>query len=85
MLITIFKYLIQVIKNSVIFVQQKDKDMQDIKIGLKFKLVSTNRTYEVTRTTSVSVFFKDITRTPIWREDKTTFLNKFNLGFEVLS
>ena len=55
----------------------------DIQIGLRFKLTKTGRTYEVTRVTEVSVFFKDIDRSPIWREAKTTFLNKFNLGFEL--
>ena len=55
----------------------------DIQIGLRFKLTKTGRTYEVTRVTEVSVFFKDINRSPIWREAKTTFLNKFNLGFEL--
>jgi hypothetical protein len=56
---------------------------QEIKVGLKFKLTKTGRTYEVTRISNVSVWFKDITRTPIWREAKTTFLNKFNNGFEL--
>ncbi len=55
---------------------------QEIKVGLKFKLTKTGRTYEVTRISDVSVWFKDLTREPIWREAKTTFLNKFNLGFE---
>jgi len=55
---------------------------QEIKVGLKFKLTETGRTYEVTRISDVSVWFKDLTREPIWREAKTTFLNKFNLGFE---
>ena len=55
---------------------------QEIKVGLKFKLTKTGRTYEVTRISDVSVWFKDITRTPIWREAKTTFLNKFSNGFE---
>jgi hypothetical protein len=57
---------------------------QEIKVGLKFKLTKTGRTYEVTRISNVSVWFKDITRTPIWREAKTTFLNKFNNGFELI-
>jgi hypothetical protein len=55
---------------------------QEIKVGLKFKLTKTARTYEVTRVSDVSVWFKDLTRDPIWREAKTTFLKKFNLGFE---
>jgi hypothetical protein len=60
------------------------KTQQEIKVGLKFKLTKTGRTYEVTRISHVSVWFKDITRTPIWREAKTTFLNKFNNGFELI-
>jgi len=60
------------------------KTQQEIKVGLKFKLTKTGRTYEVTRISNVSVWFKDITRTPIWREAKTTFLNKFNNGFELI-
>jgi hypothetical protein len=55
---------------------------QEIKVGLMFKLTKTGRTYEVTRISDVSVWFKDLTRDPIWREAKTTFLAKFNLGFE---
>jgi hypothetical protein len=55
-----------------------------IKVGLKFKITKTGRTYEVTRVSNVSVWFKDVTRTPIWREAKTTFLNKFNNGFEII-
>ena len=55
---------------------------QEIKVGLKFKLVKTGRTYEVTRISDVSVWFKDLTRDPIWREAKTTFLNRFNLTLE---
>lgn len=57
---------------------------KDIKIGLKFKLVETGRTYEVTRISNVSVWFKDLTRDFKLREAKTTFLNKFNNGFEII-
>lgn len=59
-------------------------EAQEIKVGLKFKFVKTGGTYEVTRISDVSVWFKDLTREPIWRESKTTFLKKFNsnLGFE---
>ena len=57
---------------------------QEIKVGLKFKLIKTGRTYKVTRISNVSVWFKDITRDPVWREAKTTFLNKFNNGFEII-
>ena len=57
---------------------------QDIKVGLKFKLIKTNRTYEVVRVSDVSVWFKDVTREPIWREAKTTFINKFNSGFQLI-
>jgi hypothetical protein len=55
---------------------------QEIKVGLKFKLPKTGRTYEVTKMSNVSIWFKDITREIIWREAKTTFLRKFNYGFE---
>jgi len=58
-------------------------NIQEIKVGLKFKLTKTNRTYEVVRVSDVSVWFKDVTRDPIWREAKTTFINKFNLGFQL--
>jgi hypothetical protein len=57
---------------------------QEIKVGLMFKLAQTGRTYEVIRISDVSVWFKDVTRTPIWREAKTTFCNKFTNGFELI-
>ena len=60
----------------------KDMTTQEIKVGLRFRLIKTGRTYEVTRISGVSVWYKDLTRESIWREAKTTFLNKFNLGFE---
>ena len=60
-------------------------EAQEITTGLKFRLAETGRIYEVTRVSNVSVWFKDVTRTPIWREAKTTFLNKFNSGFEKIN
>lgn len=59
-------------------------NISKIHVGLKFKLTKTGRMYEVTRISDVSVWFKDLTRTPIWREAKTTFCNKFINGFEVV-
>ena len=56
-----------------------------MKKGLRFKLTKTGRTYEVTRVSEVSVWFKDITRTPVWREAKTTFLKRFSNGFEIVN
>jgi hypothetical protein len=50
----------------------------EIKTGLQFKLVKTNRTYQVTRISDVSVWYKDISRSQIWREAKTTFTSRFN-------
>lgn len=57
----------------------------EIEVGLKFKLTKTGRIYEVVRLSDVSVWYKDVTREPIWREAKTTFLTKFLNGFEILS
>lgn len=56
----------------------------EIKIGLMFRLISTGRTYEVTRTSDVSVWFKDVTRDMVWRESKNTLLQKFNNGYEII-
>ena len=49
---------------------------QEIKVGLIVK-TTTGITYEVTRISGVSVWFKDISRSPIWRVAKTTFINTF--------
>ena len=62
--------------------KQKAMETQEIKVGLKFRLKKTGRTYEVTRISEVSVWFKDLTRTTVWREAKTTFLKRFLNGFE---
>lgn len=57
---------------------------KEIKVGLKFKFTKTGGIYEVVRISGASVWFKDLTRDPIWRQAKTTFLNKFLNGFEIL-
>jgi hypothetical protein len=60
--------------------------IQEIKKGLKFKFTKTQRVYEVIRISDVSVWYKfeDIESTSVWRKSKTTFLIKFNLGYEKL-
>ena len=44
----------------------------EIKIGFKFQNTESLRVYEITRISNVSVWFRDITRTPTWRIAKTT-------------
>lgn len=53
----------------------------EIKVGFQFKLIETGRTYEVTKISDASVWFRDVTRTPVWRQSKNTFINKLKMGY----
>ena len=45
----------------------------NFKIGQRFQLTETGRIYQITRISEKSIWFKDETRSPIWRNSINVF------------